>query len=107
NANGSLDTTYGVNGIRILSLGGQDDLDAMVLDSAGRAVAAGYRTANVTDTFIAVARLTTAGALDTSFNGSGALFTQLQGGSVDTASGVALQTQGGNAGKAIVVGTTS
>ena len=110
NSDGTEDNSYDGDGLRILDFGGDDNIDAIALDSAGRAVCVGYRSITSggprPDTYIAAARLTTAGIPDTTFNTTGSLFTQLQGGSVESASGLAIQSVGGNAGKAIVVGTT-
>lgn len=110
NTDGTEDNSFDGDGLRILDFGGDDNIDAITLDSSGRAVCVGYRSITSggprPDTYIAAARLTTAGIPDTTFNTTGSLFTQLQGGSVESASGLAVQVVGGNAGKAIVVGST-
>ena len=73
NVDGSLDTTYGTNGFTVVNFGGSNSVGtAIALDSSGRAVVAGYSVNTAgTKTSFAVARLTTAGKLDTSFSSDG------------------------------------
>ena len=73
NPNGSLDTSFNHTGYRIDDYGGGDNgLFAVTLQSDGKIVAGGYmyNTTNKNYDF-AVYRYTSAGALDTSFNGTG------------------------------------
>jgi uncharacterized delta-60 repeat protein len=77
-ANGQPDPTYGNSAIAGLSLvnfdlGGDwtDEGAGLALDSAGRAVVVGTADVDATHRDFAVARLTTAGELDTSFSGDG------------------------------------
>jgi uncharacterized delta-60 repeat protein len=75
NANGSLDTTFGVgsdgtpDGFVSLSLGdGDDSADALTLQADGKIVVAGTTTSvDAGSTNIVVARLTTSGGLDATF----------------------------------------
>ena len=90
NANGSTDTAYGTSGITELDNGGDDLFFGLALQSDGRAVMVGYANAGADST---VVRLTTAGALDTSFNGTGRLVTSLSTGD-DALPGVAIQPDG-------------
>ncbi|HEV7490476.1 MAG TPA: hypothetical protein VGO25_06690 [Rhodanobacteraceae bacterium] len=75
NADGSLDTTFGVNGSTLLSFDGQsvrDYCSAIALQADGRIVLAGVREFvgfGTTYPYFLVVRITTNGALDTSFAG--------------------------------------
>jgi len=70
NANGSLDTAFGTNGIVSSLLGSvQSGGQSIVLQADGKIVVGGYDS-DVDNNFT-VARYTTAGALDTTFNSTG------------------------------------
>lgn len=96
NADGTLDTSFGTNGITITDLGGTDSDDYiknMVIQSDGKIVAAGnHETA--TDIDFAVVRYNSNGTLDTSFGTGGIVLTDLNGGDEDFARGVGLQADG-------------
>jgi uncharacterized delta-60 repeat protein len=99
NTNGTKDTTYDGDGIATVELSDGnsfDDGDSMLLDSSGRAVGVGLRTEQNGNSYIGWARLTTSGALDTTFGptSKGFYYTQLIGGSRDEAAGVAVQADG-------------
>lgn len=66
NADGTLDNSFGTNGINIVDNGSHDVVDAMTLLSDGKIVLAG----NNYDNFLA-ARFNTDGSLDTSFGTNG------------------------------------
>ncbi|MGH9333073.1 MAG: hypothetical protein ACRD21_04915 [Vicinamibacteria bacterium] len=118
NSNGSRDGTYGTGGplpgvvlVELSDGNSFDDGDAMVLDSAGRAIGVGLRTTQSGNSFIGAARLTTGGALDTTFGPDGPdpdslpdgfFTTQLIGGSRDEAGGMVVQADG----KTVVAGWT-
>lgn len=73
NANGSLDTSFGVNGVYTLDITATktDRATGVGVQSDGKIIVAGYtRFASGNDNF-AVIRLTAAGALDTTFGSSG------------------------------------
>jgi uncharacterized delta-60 repeat protein len=108
NANGTLDASFAGDGIGEYDFSQNDTFDAMVVDSSGRPVLAGYSyvAGQLVDPLLAVARVTTDGALDTTFNGTGTFFKRLQGSSVELGAGVARQAIGANAGKLVVVGST-
>ncbi len=108
NTNGTLDTSFGGDGIGEYDFSQNDTFDAMVVDATGRPVLAGYSyvAGQFVDPKVAVARVRTDGALDTTFNGTGTFFKQLQGSSVELGAGVARQAIGANAGKLVVVGST-
>lgn len=96
NVNGSLDTTFGGDGIATIQFGGlltvTDQATSLAIQSDGKIVVAGF-TLNGTQNDIAVARLNTDGSLDTTFDGDG----RVTIGSLlipEQASGVALQSDG-------------
>ena len=70
NANGTLDTTFSTDGKQLAGLVSLDACADVAVDAEGRIVLVGSSDSG-SNTRIAVARLTTAGALDTTFNGSG------------------------------------
>ena len=108
NSNGTLDPAFAGDGIGIYDLSQNDTFDAMAVDSSNRPVLAGYSYVAGTsvDPRIAAARISTSGALDTTFNSGGTFFKALQGSSVDLGAGVVRQAKGANAGKLVVVGST-
>ncbi|MFO1438783.1 MAG: choice-of-anchor D domain-containing protein [Verrucomicrobiaceae bacterium] len=98
NANGSLDSTFGVNGRAITAVGtGTDTCYAIVVQPDDKIIAVG-RTFNGTNYDIAVLRYTAEGRLDTSF-GTGGKIIAAPGTGDDYANAVALQSDG-----SIVVG---
>jgi uncharacterized delta-60 repeat protein len=107
---GVLDTTYGTNGVTTSpgpAGSATASLQSVVLDSSGRLVASGFRgVANGTNAALSdflVARFTTSGALDTTFNSNGYYVTDFAGqNQPDEALGLAQQTDG----KLIVGGFT-
>jgi uncharacterized delta-60 repeat protein len=98
NADGTLDNSFSGDGEVIITIGtGTDYCWAAALQPDGKILLAGYYNDGVSDD-IAVVRLTSAGALDTSFGTAGRVTTAL-GTSTDRAYSIALQADGG-----IVVG---
>jgi uncharacterized delta-60 repeat protein len=70
-AGGALDTSFDGDGKQTIAFGGRNDwANSVVLDSQARIILAGYSNNGSNDDF-AVARLTTAGALDPTFDGDG------------------------------------
>jgi uncharacterized delta-60 repeat protein len=70
-ASGALDPSFDADGKQTISFGARDDwANAVALDSQGRIVLAGYANNGSNDDF-ALARLTSAGALDATFDGDG------------------------------------
>ncbi len=67
NGNGSLDTSFASGGVRFAGFGSDDYANAVAIDSSNRIVVTGRSGAGS----IAVARLTSTGAMDTSFSGDG------------------------------------
>lgn len=90
---GTLDTSFGGTGIVTVDFGGPggDDAYGVAVDSLNRVVIAGY-TSNGLNLDFAVARLTTAGTLDSSFDDDGKLIITF-GASHDYGYGVAVDSQ--------------
>ena len=90
---GALDPTFGVGGkvTTPFAIPAQDFGRATAIDSQGRIVVAGYSTGGSNSDF-AVTRLTTAGALDPSFGGTGVATVDF-GTDLDQAIGVAVDSQ--------------
>jgi len=83
-SNGALDTTFGASGIATvdISAGKSDVLKAIAIDTSGRIVLGGECIVHVvtTDFFkMCLARLTSAGVLDTTFNGTGKVLLNISG----------------------------
>src|SRR5207244_50407 len=90
-ATGALDTNFDGDGKQTIAFGACDDeAGAVAVDSLDRVVVAGY-TFNGSNDDVAVARLTVAGALDSSFDGDGKQ-TVVFGTSDDLAFGVAVDS---------------
>jgi uncharacterized delta-60 repeat protein len=74
NANGSLDTSFSVDGIASTTFGSEDIGTSMAIDGNGRIVVGGYTNNNNATTGpndMAVARFLASGTLDLSFSGDG------------------------------------
>ena len=115
NADGSLDTTFGTNGKKVISfdLGGLDEDDHLSMDqdvatcvaiqADGKIVVGGYAQRDGFGNFdFAVVRLNTDGSLDTTFSSDGKAVVAFDygGGGDDRATGIAIQ----NDGKIVLVG---
>ncbi len=90
NTNGTLDTTFNGTGKRVDDFGGgNNDAEAVALQPDGKIVTAGFMWNQTTlnDDF-AVYRYTSAGALDTTFNGTGKVAISCGAGRNDEASAV-------------------
>ena len=83
NSTGTIDNTFGVNGVRKVSLGNQGAIGGQTpklkIDQEGRIIAAntGYSPGGSQDIF--VCRLDTSGNLDNTFNSTGSLFVDMTG----------------------------
>lgn len=89
---GDLDTTWGTSGRTSTTFGtGNERAYAMVLQSDGKSIVVGY-SYNGSDNDFAMARYTTAGALDTDFGTSGKVTTDVSGN--DVAYAVVIQSDG-------------
>jgi uncharacterized delta-60 repeat protein len=110
NPNGSLDTTFGKNGVvqTVINKTGRDYITGLALQSDGKIVAVGHAVVKmmslISDSAFAVVRYNTNGNLDTTFGGgkspTGIVLTNL-GPSQDAPSAVAIQDDG----KIVVAGT--
>src|SRR5439155_1418260 len=92
-AAGALDTTFNGTGKVTTAIGASDDVGtAVAIDGSGRIVVAGY-SYNGSNYDIAVVRYTAAGALDTTFNGTGKVTTAIGAGD-DVGRAVAIDGSG-------------
>ncbi len=91
--NGSLDPTFGIDGIVTTDVGGkQDTIYGVAIQSDGKIVAAG-RSHNATVRIFALARYDTNGSLDASFGTDGIITTEVGSGNSE-ANSVAIQSDG-------------
>jgi uncharacterized delta-60 repeat protein len=82
NANGSLDSSFGGDGMVTVPIGSGDareEIFAVAVDSLGRIVAGGYTRTSGPLLDFAVARLNADGSLDSSFGSGGKVVTQASG----------------------------
>jgi uncharacterized delta-60 repeat protein len=100
---GTLDASFGTNGRTIIAFNSQESIGiAMALQADGKIVVGGYASnASATAYVFALARLTTSGALDTSFDTDGKQTTVL-GPDFDVISDLAIQADG----KIVVAGVS-
>ncbi|HYC48023.1 MAG TPA: hypothetical protein VED01_21325 [Burkholderiales bacterium] len=92
NADGSLDTSFDTDGKVTTGIGPDESGRSLALQADGKIIVAGYSW-NGSDYDFALARYTTSGSLDTSFDGDGKLVTRV-GPSTDYGFSVALQADG-------------
>ncbi|MBN2547676.1 MAG: hypothetical protein JXB15_00850 [Anaerolineales bacterium] len=98
-SNGSLDLSFGVNGISSADIcGSSEEMSAISIQPDGMIFMAGYCATSPTDDFILV-RFNREGGLDASFDGDGKTMTDFSG-NLDRGNAIALQPDG----KVIVVG---
>lgn len=99
-ASGAIDTTYSGGRVKV-NIGGDDFVYDLILQTDGKALLTGtIRPTPNTD--IPLVRLTTAGVLDTSLNGTGKVFIGIGSGNNDVGASLALQSDG----KILVGGST-
>ncbi len=92
-SNGSLDTSFNSSGYQTVAFGSLDDYGrALQIQPDGKMLVAGYHE-NGSDSDFALVRFNTNGSLDTSFNTTGKVTTNINGGQ-DQARGMALQSDG-------------
>ncbi len=93
NTNGSLDTSFGTNGIVTTKIGSSDSIiHSIAIQANGQIVAGGGATIGSNDEF-ALARFNSNGSLDTSFGSNGTVTTPIGGSSIDIAS-ISMQSDG-------------
>lgn len=104
NTNGTLDTSFGTNGIATFDLqGGSDDVAyAMSLLSDGNIILAGFSD-DGSNKNAAIIRITTSGTLDTTFGTSGKVYTEFISGRADEIKVIKVHALTGN----LIVGGTS
>lgn len=91
---GSLDGSFGGGGVRISTLsGGADEAYALAIQSDGKILAGGYATRTGTGQDFALVRYLGNGTPDSSFNGSGVVFTAITS-SQDYINDIAVQDDG-------------
>jgi uncharacterized delta-60 repeat protein len=98
NTDGSLDTSFGTGGKVTTDFGGFDGASGLAMQGDDKIVAAGR---GGFFTVFALARYNTDGSLDTTFDGDGMVTTQFFGENIESAAGVAIQTNG----KIVVTGS--
>lgn len=100
NADGSLDTSFGIGGKTITPIGSHfDQIEAIALQTDGKPVVTGYRQTfnSATTTYLfdfVLARYNADGTLDTSFDGDGILIKSFAAAS-DAGNDIAVQADGG------------
>ena len=95
NIDGSLDTTFNGTGKVTTDFGLVDAAEGVVLQTDGKIIAAGQAGTTAMGSFFALARYNTDGTIDTAFNTTGKLLTDVSGGRFNLgAQGVALQNDG-------------
>ena len=94
NTNGSLDTSFNSTGKVVTDLGRWDYGYSVTLQADGKIIVAGY-CANTTDNYdFAVVRYNSNGTLDTSFNGTGKVVTDIGSATKDLGQSVTVQADG-------------
>ena len=92
NANGTLDTGFGVGGHVVTSIGaGADEAHGLGIQPSGKIVVAGWSVQGTRANDFAVVRYLTDGSLDTTFGAGGIVVTTIQPTSDDLANAMALQ----------------
>ena len=94
NLNGTLDTTFGDNGLVIDHFTDDDQLFAMDVDEGGNIVLAGWVENSASGYDYGVARYRPNGARETDFSGDGFVSTDIAAGALDDAFTVAFQADG-------------
>ena len=93
NTDGSLDTSFNLDGLATFSIGTSDDFaNSIAVQPSGRIVLAGYRFSSLTSNDFALVMLNSQGLYDWNFGGSGKVTTDTGGG--DGAYTVAFQSDG-------------
>lgn len=90
---GALDLTFNGTGEVTSNFGNSDNAISVALDTTGKIVVGGYYTDPSNNSHFEIARYTTNGALDSSFNGSGVTGTNF-GSNQEYLGAIALQTNG-------------
>ncbi|PYS49944.1 MAG: hypothetical protein DMF68_08625 [Acidobacteria bacterium] len=102
NADGSLDQSFGTNGIVRTDIGDADMITGIALQTDGKIVAAGFVSGPGNVSNFALARYNTDGSLDTNYGSSGLILTAMGDGAA-SGNGLALQPDG----RIVIAGTAS
>ena len=104
NTNGTLDNTFGNNGIKLIDIRGTDDKinSALVIQPDGKIVAAGFTHSDLSYDFLLV-RLNAGGTVDASFGINGIAITDIADATSDAIRGIALQPDG----KIVAIGSSN
>ncbi len=95
NPNGSLDTSFGSQGKRIIVIGGVDDeAHALAIQPDGKIVLVGQATSSSGSIYFTVLRLTNLGSFDLTFGNQGGFISHFPGAVNDAAYAVRLQPDG-------------
>ncbi len=94
NRDGSLDGSFNGGGKKTIDFGGSEDASGVAIDAAGRIVIVGKSRNAVPRSRFAVARLSTTGAPDSSFNGNGRVLTEFVGLPSASARDIVIQPDG-------------
>ncbi len=101
NPNGSLDPSFGINGVVLTNYGiGFDEANSIAIQADGRIVVAGRTTANGLDSSFAIVRYEANGSLDPSFGNGGKVLSNFTA-SHDSAATILVQPDG----KLVVIGS--
>ena len=104
NTDGSLDSSFGSNGLVLTNPGpGNDSITALALLADGKILAAGYTEESIGNGKCALLRYNPDGSLDSAFGNNGLVTTSIEGTSNDHAWEIALQSDG----KIVLVGSSS
>ncbi len=106
NSDGTLDTSFGTNGLVITDFSGsgasEDEAAAVTTDANGNVVVAGRSDSGGKNWDFAVARYTPSGSLDTTFGSGGKVLTDFGASGIDIGLAVALDSNG----RIVVAGVT-
>ncbi len=94
NTNGTLDTSFGTNGIVITLISGsiQSNINSIAIQPNGQIVAAGFAIIGANE--FALARYNTNGTLDTSFGTNGVVTTSISGSNFSQINSITMQSNG-------------
>jgi uncharacterized delta-60 repeat protein len=94
-ASGDIDTSFGISGRSVIGTAGIfGQLTSVAIQSDGKIVAAGYTPSLRGDTDFLICRYNDDGTLDTTFDGTGQVITDVANGSRDFADAVAIAADG-------------
>jgi uncharacterized delta-60 repeat protein len=101
NSDGTVDSSFGTSGYVTTDFGGFDSANELLVQPSGKLVLVGTKGTSSSD--VALARYKDNGALDTWLGTSGKVVTTISAGSIEGASGAALQSDG----KIVIAGSSN